>query len=90
MTRNIAYTSHAENIKKFNEDVDRFEKEDVDYDILYKAWQRKWDSFLNSLSNEELKAYSELKEAFKTDNKAKLILARRNFISLLIKSKTQD
>ena len=55
-------------------------------DVKNAAWIEKWKGFLNTLSNTELKANSEMEEALKNHEDAKLILARRNFLNQLIKS----
>jgi len=71
---------------KFNQEKECLTKEVADYKANYNSWRQKNKDFLNSLSDEELKAYSEFAEEYKNNNEAKTIIARRNFISLLQKS----
>ena len=68
---------------EFEEEKKRFAKDVADYKAKEIYWRQKNKMFLNSLSDEELKAYSEFAEAYKNNNEAKAIIARRNFISLI-------
>ena len=68
---------------KFEEEKKRFAQDVADYKAKEISWRQKNKMFLNSLSDEELKAYSEFAEAYTNNNEAKAIIARRNFISLI-------
>jgi hypothetical protein len=90
IARNMAYTSQRESITKFNKDADQFAKEFEAYKIIYKSYKKKEDAFFNSLSNDELKAYSEAIEANKTNNTPNLIIAKRKFLNLLEQNRTKE
>ena len=80
---NKIYIDSTINLKK---DSENLAKNISDFNTKMKRWRQKNDEFLQSLSNEELKAYSEFIEANRNNNKAKTILTFRNFIDLLQKS----
>lgn len=80
---NKIYIDSTINIKK---DSENLSKDISDFNAKMKRWRQNNDEFLQSLSNEELKAYSEFIEANRNNNKAKTILTFRNFIDLLQKS----
>jgi hypothetical protein len=90
LTLNYAYTFHQESITKFNKDVEQFVKEFEAYKMLYKSYKTKEDTFFNSLSNDELKAYSEVIEAYKNNNTPNLIIAKRKYLNLLEQHRTKN
>ncbi len=77
---------YIDSIIKFNKDSESLAKDVADYKAKITSWRQKREEFLNSLSNEELKPYSEFIEANTNNNEAKSIIALRNFINLLQKS----
>jgi hypothetical protein len=81
---------YIDSILKFNKDSENLAKDVADYKARNNIWLQKWNSLLRSLSNEELQAHSEYVEACKNNNEAKIILAKRNFLSLFENSNEPD
>ena len=77
---------YNQEIIKFEEDSKTLGQEYLNWSAKVKNWKQKEYYFLNSLSNEELQAYSELKDTYNQNKLPKHLIALRKFMALLDES----
>ncbi len=80
------YKIYGDSVNKLNEDQKVFAQEVENYIATVKEWNHKYDLYINSLNNEELKALSDLSEAYNQGDKPKYIMARRKLETLFEES----
>jgi len=68
---------------KWRQDCDNHDRDGVALQEALSRWEKRESALLGQLTDEEVKAYAELKETIQGDDQAKTVLACRRLLSLL-------